>query len=331
MIYRRTWQLVPLILLGGSLGLHLITVLLFTHTPDRFAAFTVFPVWVWGGIGLILSGSAFLFLRARLSLIVSLVWAVTIFLLADEARSLGRLGHSPPLIGSRDASIRVVTFNCHSGRNLDLHLAPYLPDIIFLQEIRSGYHAKKLVEKLFNGQGDYRHYARRSCAVIVRGKIAHYLEVPGTRCQLVTARLHNGVEVQLMNVHLSPATTNLRLWRRDCWRAHYHNRLRRRTELAYQLAVLKQKTPAFRLPTIIAGDFNAPANDASYDLFGGNFVDTFASVGSGWGNSYPSTFPIVRIDHIFSTTDLIPERCAAITIPGSDHRMIVADILPRQN
>jgi hypothetical protein len=63
---------------GLSLLLHLFTVFCFSRQPDHFAAFTVLPIWVWGGFGLLLCTVAFYFLRASLSLIMTAVWAVTL-------------------------------------------------------------------------------------------------------------------------------------------------------------------------------------------------------------------------------------------------------------
>src|SRR6478736_4324387 len=86
-------------LVGLSLLLHLFTVYCFTRQPDRFAAFTVMPIWLWGGIGLFLSCFAFYFLRASLSLVTTAVWTVTLLVGADEARVLANFGKSPPLPG----------------------------------------------------------------------------------------------------------------------------------------------------------------------------------------------------------------------------------------
>jgi hypothetical protein len=85
---RRTgWTLV-----GLSLLLHLFTVYCFARQPDRFAAFTVLPIWLWGGFGLLLLHGRLLF-PARLALAGhDRVWAVTLLVGADEARVLANLG-----------------------------------------------------------------------------------------------------------------------------------------------------------------------------------------------------------------------------------------------
>lgn len=83
-------------LIGLSLLLHLLTVFAFARQPDRLAAFTVVPIWLWGGCGLFLSVSAFWFLRAPLSLVLTGVWALTILLGADEARVIAHVATPAP-------------------------------------------------------------------------------------------------------------------------------------------------------------------------------------------------------------------------------------------
>ena len=72
----------------------------------------------------------------------------------------------------------------------------------------------------------------------------------------VTVETNSGRHLELLNVHLQQATTNLRLWKRSCWHQHSNNRRQRFVELHYALETLKQKTAFPRLPAIIAGDFN---------------------------------------------------------------------------
>jgi hypothetical protein len=92
MILRRLWHSLPTVLLTSSFVLHFITIVLYVRLPIRFAAITVFPIWVWGFIGLFSAIFCYLFFRARFSLTLILIWTFTILILSDEARSLGRLG-----------------------------------------------------------------------------------------------------------------------------------------------------------------------------------------------------------------------------------------------
>ncbi len=334
MIYRRPWHPVSLTLLGLSLALHLFTLVLYVRLPDRFAAFTVFPIWVWGIIGLLLAGTAFVFFRGRLSLIISLIWSFTVLVFADESSSLGRLGQPELEVGkakphARGQVLRVLTLNCARRTDPYKVAAPYKPDIIFLQEIPHTYRLKKLIDEIYDGQGDYRFNGRKSCAVVVNGKIEFEVPVLKHRCQLLTVKLARGETVQLMNVHLQGASTNLRLWERNAWQEHRINRELRQIELTYEMALLRQKTAYPRLPALVAGDFNAPANDAVYKLLGNDFTDAFEEVGTGWGNTYHRSLPLLRIDHIFSSSKLIPIRSKAVRLDDSDHRMVIADYIFR--
>ncbi|NIP96332.1 MAG: hypothetical protein GWO24_24015, partial [Akkermansiaceae bacterium] len=313
---------------------HLVTVALYARQPDRFAAFTLFPIWIWGSVGLSLSSSAFIFFRAPLSLFTSGAWALTILFVADETRPLGRLGTdglqpgTPGRYGGRDV-IRVATINwAGSAENFSEPIVRYRPDIVFVQEINHPYRLRQLNEILYDGRGDYRYDSRTRCGMVVRGEIEHHIPNPVYRSQQVRMRLPNGRRVELVNIHLQPASTDLSLWRRDCWRAHHHNRKLRRGELAVALQLLDTTNRDPRVPAvIIAGDFNAPAGDRVYRMLRKEYIDTFSAAGSGWGNTYHRRFPLLRLDHIFASKSFVPARSRVVTINESDHRMVLSDLI----
>lgn len=316
-----------------ALGFHLLTIALYTRQPDLFAAFTLFPIWVWGGIGLSISSLAFLGFRAPLSLFTSGVWAVTVLALSDETRSLGRIGQEAPEPGipkrhnGRNV-IRVATINWSaSPKSFSLDIERYHPDIIFIQEIPHPYQLRKLNDTLYKGKGDYRYDSTKRCGVIVRGEIERQIRNKIYRSQQVTARLPNGRKVELLNLHLQAASTDMRLWQRDCWRIHQQNRKLRRAELTVALSVLKETSPFPNRPTIVAGDFNAPANDSIYRMLRHHFTDSFDASGTGWGNTYHRRLPILRLDHIFASKHFLPVRSRVVSIPQSDHRMVVSDFV----
>ncbi|MDA0765231.1 MAG: endonuclease/exonuclease/phosphatase family protein [Verrucomicrobia bacterium] len=316
-----------------SLGFHLVTMALYTRQPDMFAAFTLFPVWIWGGLGLFLSSCAFLFFRAPLALFTSGVWALSILALADETRSLGRIGHPSPEPGTPQRHdgrvvIRVASINWSSSTaSFSADIEEYQPDIIFIQEIPHPYRLRQLNDSLYQGKGDYRYDAEKSCGIIVRGEIERQFKNQVFRSQQVTARLPNGRRVELINLHLQAASTDLRLWSRDCWRTHRRNRALRRIELSVSLDRLKNSSDSVNRPAIIAGDFNAPANDSVYRMLGNRFVDSFDASGTGWGNTYHRRLPILRLDHIFVSREFLPVRSTVVSIPESDHRMVVSDLI----
>jgi len=326
---------VGVVLVVLALGFHLITVILYTRQPDRFAAFTLLPIWVWGGLGLSLACSAFLFFRAPVALFATAAWTLTILILADEAKPLGRIGHerprpgTPAPYGGRQV-FRVASINWSaSPGNFSADIIRYQPDVVFIQEIPHPYRLRQLNDALYQGKGDYRYDSQKSCGVVVRGEIERQIRSKEYRSQHLTVKLPSGRRIELVNLHLQPASTDLRLWRRDCWRTHNFNRRLRREELGFALDILKAHSPFPHRPTIVAGDFNAPANDSVYRLLEKDFVDAFGVSGVGWGNTYHRRLPILRLDQIHVTEAFIPARAGVVSIPESDHRMVVADLILR--
>lgn len=319
-----------------SLLLHIFTVYCFSRQPDRFAAFTVVPIWLWGGFGLAFSTVAFYFLRAPLSLVMTSVWAVTLLVGADEARVLANAGKSPPLPGQPElhksqAVIRVITLNCSlftygkHATGLPAEIARWQPDIVLLQEAHP-HQVRQVADALYGGHGDYR--AQLTNGIITRWKIQREVRNSGAgRSQQVTVLLPGGAEIEVVNLHLGSAATDLRLWRRAAWTEHRKNRVARQQELALTRQILAQTTSFPDYPTLFGGDFNAPAPDIVHRQLTPDFIDAFAAAGTGWGNTFQRRFPILRIDHLYATRHFTPVRCRAITTRHSDHRMLVSDFL----
>ncbi|MFC7335682.1 endonuclease/exonuclease/phosphatase family protein [Haloferula chungangensis] len=324
------------LLIGLSVALHLLTVFAFARQPDKLAAFTVMPIWVWGALGVILSSIATYVLRAPLPLAVTALWVLTTLLGSDEARVIGNLTKSPPHRGTPAAidgvqPIRVITLNSSMFRFGDPSddIAVWEPDIVILQEV-SAIHVKKIADRLYGGHGDYRAFALNG--IVTRWKIKREVRNPDPKFLYfnhnVTIEHPTKGDIEVANVHLSSASTNLRLWQKQCWRDHRDNRKRRQLEIAVALKILEETTtfPGAQ-PVIFAGDFNAPPSDPIQRLMEAHFDDAFRVAGTGWGNTFQRRIPILRLDRIHVTRQFTPVRCRAVTTRKSDHRMVVADLL----
>lgn len=322
--------------IGLSLLLHLITLFAFARQPDKLAAFTVVPIWAWGGLGLFFSIVAFWFLRAPLSLFITGIWAMTILLEADEARVIANVTKSAPRPGPAGESpdkqelMRVLTLNCgFFNYNGISDPAPDIrrwdPDVVLLQEVHP-HQVRRIADLLYDGRGDYRIYSTNG--IVTRWSIRREVnpQPGGFRVQQATIRTDKGVEFEVVNLHLSSAATDLRLWRRDCWRAHRISRGVRLRELGIALSILTETAPGY--PVILGGDFNAPPSDPMHSLLKNDFDDAFSNAGTGWGNTYQRRIPVHRIDQIHHTRHFRTLRCAAVTTRQSDHRMVVADLIP---
>lgn len=321
------------ILVGLSLVLHAFTAYCFARQPDKFAAFTVLPIWIWGGVGLMLSSAAFYFLRAPLSLILTGVWAVTLLVGADEARVLSNFGKTQPKPGTAAFHegapvLRVVTLNCAEFQFGDpsKDLAAWEPDIVLLQDVMPQ-QVRRIADVLYGGHGDYRSHT--TSGIVTRWKIQREVRNPAQRDQQVTIALPDGSNIEVVNVHLRSAATDLRFWQRSSWGEHRSNRILRRKELQLTQQILEQTSNFPNTPTILGGDFNSSASDIVHRLLKRDYEDAFAAAGTGWGNTYQRRLPILRIDVLYATRHLTPVRSKVVTTRHSDHRMVVADFLRR--
>lgn len=332
----RTVRRVGWILIGLSLALHFITVFAYYRQPSMLAAFTVMPIWVWGGFGLFASSTAFLLLRAPLSLVVTTVWALTLFLGADEARVIGHFGARTPEPGPAAAlngvkPIRIATLNTAYFRYGDptADLAVWQPDILLLQEI-DAVRVKHISDTIFGADSHYRSYALNGIAS--RWPIIREVRNPNLKFRFfnhnVTVRLPDGRTIEVANLHLSSAATDLSLWRPSCWRIHRENRRKRHFEASVALRILEETCdfPGAQ-PVILGGDFNAPPTDPIHRLMARDFQDAFAEAGTGWGNTYQRRIPVLRIDQIHATRHFKPIGCRAVTTRHSDHRFVIADLI----
>lgn len=73
---------------------------------------------------------------------------------------------------------------------------------------------------------------------------------------------------------------------------------------------------------VIAGDFNCPPRGDVYREMRRNFSDSFASAGWLTGYTWPSQFPVLRIDYAF-TTNVKAQSARTISSTASNHRPIL--------
>ena len=220
--------------------------------------------------------------------------------------------------------MRVITMNCalfeHGNPIPDL--AVWAPDIVLLQDVYPA-QVGMLASALYGGHGD-------SCShdtngIITRWKIQREVPHPTLRDQQVTICLPDTTAVEVVNVHLVSAATDLRFWRRVTWRDHRINLALRLDELSIVQQILGRTTSFPNTPTLFGGDFNSPATDVVDDLVQARgLIDAFAAAGTGWGDTYHCQLPVLRIDRLYATRHFTPVRSIAVPI-HSDHRMVVTD------
>ncbi len=84
------------------------------------------------------------------------------------------------------------------------------------------------------------------------------------------------------------------------------------------------------LPTILCGDFNAIPSSATYRLAARSLKDAQLAGKDRPKATFPSRYPLMRIDHVFVSDDLVVKKAAVLqnrlTRIASDHLPLLAEI-----
>lgn len=335
----------PAALTIGAFLLHGVTLLLFHFRWDKLAMATVFPVWLYALVAFAMLGVALFIKRSLLTWLVAGIWLVTLPFIADETHGLiraatGAQRPQPTAKSNQDQSLRIISLNCKARGLAAAHqVTDWHPDIVFLQEAPYHKQLQQLGESWFGD--DAVTLRSRECAIIARGKRLRTVPLTGSRAQSsprgVVAQLEllDGRIIELVNIHLDHATTKLSVWSRATWQQHAANRRSRRESLWFIInhrALIPnvtngQSNRGSPLPSIVAGDFNAPAGDASTSPLHDEYTDAYRVAGIGWPNTFPADLPVHRIDQIWTNAKVTPQSLSAVELSGTDHRMVVCDFL----
>lgn len=314
--------------LSGTLWLVLLFFYLFQF--DTVHAVTFFPAWIWPIPGILLTLPCWKkYYRIGTATVLAL-WLLFILATAEEPYSLGRgLVRSWPDENwegyhAKGQTIRVVSFNCLSdGGKTFAQFAAYKPDLILLQESPLPERIEAFIQQYLPGAsflrgGDSTMIASAGIALATQEIVFPPYTLPAY------VRLANGVELNVVSLHLKPPSACADLWNARCRQEQTGSRQRRRVqmqEIAQTLQSFSEETPL-----IIAGDFNAHGTDAIFRLFRPGLFDTFAQAGLGWGNTMLNDTPLLRFDQVWASHHFQALGVKAFSSLDSDHRYVVCDL-----
>jgi vancomycin resistance protein VanJ len=90
-------------------------------------------------------------------------------------------------------------------------------------------------------------------------------------------------------------------------------------------ALAQQITEEKLAGVVVMGDFNGTANDRSLAPLTAGLRSAQGAAGDGFGFTWPSKFPMARIDHIL-VRGVTPTKAWVLGPTGSDHRPVVAEL-----
>ncbi|NTH49300.1 EEP domain-containing protein [Agrobacterium rhizogenes] len=238
---------------------------------------------------------------------------------------------------SNGRSIRVLTYNVHSCVGTDRKLDPgriaaviaeARADIVALQEIdvrrrrTGGVDQASVIASLLKMEA---HFNPAMTIAEEQYGDALITDLPtraikgGPLPSLGEQRGALSVEIMVGNRKLHVINTHLGLRGRD--------RIQQMTTLLGPSWLQSGKDPT---STILCGDFNAVPASATYRLIARTLKDAQLSDGRLAKPTFPSRYPMVRLDHIFVSRDLTVINAAVprnrLTSLASDHLPLIAEI-----
>jgi len=226
-------------------------------------------------------------------------------------------GGVPPHAVSGSPSFRLMTYNIARGTGGVPGLADTLhqqqPDVICLQEI-NGVH-DPMFSDLTRQLPGYVVIQAREVAILSRLPVLRHQEtpLPGTMRSLLSASLQTAAgEVTVLNAHFTTVPL------RGGWAQAVESRTR-------QEQGFLQEAQTIPRALVACGDFNTPPRGLVYAALNRQFSNAFAQKGIGLGLTFPASFPLVRIDHVW-LRQVEAVRAFVPASRASDHRPLVVDV-----
>lgn len=231
--------------------------------------------------------------------------------------------------------LKVMTYNINYGSRGAKHIVRVIqqaqPAIICLQETR-GYQTyndpvpklQQLLPGWFMARGaEVTTFSRYP---IIAQRIYKMPQPSGRVMLAITVRVQ-GQPCTIFNTHFSNAAFSIRhprrfsnLPNRSAWGGSAAMRWE-------QASVLQHATEQTSNPFIIMGDFNTPPRGLLYRRLSEHYQDAFHAAGWGTGYTFRTDLPVLRIDYIFTSRDIMARQCFVPSVAASDHRPLVADLV----
>ncbi|WP_293911969.1 endonuclease/exonuclease/phosphatase family protein [Deinococcus sp.] len=308
---RLAWTYLALLLLVWALA----ELVAERTVPTLLLAYLPPVIWVWPAPLLLLLA----LLRWRKGGRPAIFPAVLACLLALPV--LGFTWHAPQPAWPGD--LKVLTYNVARGglgtaARISAQIRSVNADIVTLQEVnglRPG-----LTAELLAGLPGYA-VSRAGAEVMTLSRFpvlgTRELILPGTGRRFLVSRIGApGGELSVVNVHFGTVTVS---------RVLSGQIMPTRDRRAQQLDVLLREVAATSGPVIVAGDFNTPPRGQVYRALSAELSDAWDSAGRGFGYTFSSQAPVLRIDHVFVRGLKVVG--AGVQPPGgSDHRALAVQV-----
>jgi vancomycin resistance protein VanJ len=228
---------------------------------------------------------------------------------------------------SSNTNLRFVTYNLHQD---NLHqpgstiatLKGLNPDIAVLQESRD---VNRMLNDLRAAFPNFsiRHEGELTTISRFPIRASKTYRLPKNRRPLLEVTLDvNGQPVRILNMHY-PTLDFQGLASRN---TNTSDRINKNALLRLGMTKILLELEDSKTPLLIAGDFNTTPRGAMYSSLRNKYQNAFEQAGWGFGFTYNSRLPVIRIDHVWFNSRLRATRAFAVNDQASDHRPFVTDL-----
>lgn len=296
---------------------------------DAMVVVTLIPVWVWAGLGMAVSLLCWLICRGLPSLLIFCLCLATGIIFSEETVGIARElalaieGKDTAPAAGDPGVIRIVNVNSAGSADVLRRAIDARPDILVIQEAPDKNVLESVADQLYGVDRSVASHGTN--AIIARGELLEILTERGDATLHARIQRPDGFIVDVTNVDLEGCAPTLQMWRPSVWKKLFAARVANRRLVRAYLG--ENEITRSKIGRVISGGFGTPPGDDVYrPLETNGLVDTYAASGRGWGNTYPSDYPALRLDQIWVSPNLLPVRSLTRLNPESDHRIVVSEV-----
>lgn len=119
-------------------------------------------------------------------------------------------------------------------------------------------------------------------------------------------------------------------WQLDTWRSFLRVYRKGALRRAQQARLLRRRIEREDRPVLVVGDFNSTRHQWAYRHIAQGLQNALTLRGQGWSKTFPSRFPLVRIDHVLASSEWAVTTARVPSLPqtqtASDHRPVVVQL-----
>jgi vancomycin resistance protein VanJ len=222
---------------------------------------------------------------------------------------------------SSKPTLRFVTYNLHQDNRAIAALKRLQPDIAVLQESRD---VNGLLNELREAFPNFSIQHENELTTISRFPIrdTRIYRLPKNRRPLLEVTVDfNGKSVRVVNTHYPTLDFQGLASRNTNTEDRINKNALVRLGMTKVLLELGQDSPL-----LIGGDFNTTPRGAMYSSLRAKYQNVFEQAGWGFGFTYSSRVPVIRIDHVWTNSKIRATRAFAVDDHASDHRPFMTDL-----